>query len=307
MIDGFLIHGNGTVKKTFPAPLSVPVLNLLSDREAEPEEPTDGPELPAVGGRRRPRTPTTSSATSRSTATASGSPTSPPRTGPATTRSSTHAGNYGQIARPAARPPAPSPAPPCRCTTRPVDGAAPARPLGPHRRAPGRHAALRVRRRRAGQGRARQHARRHPAATDRGARGPLREHALQARRHHRPVQRRQDPGALPDASTHYQRLMAQATDRAVRRGWLLPPDARDHDAPGLHRAVALPGGPARDVPGGGVRPAAVRQRPLGHPARRRPPRAARGSSPCRPGRWPRGRSPRPASAGTGSARPAGRP
>ena len=43
MIDGFLIHGNGTVKKTFPAPLSVPVLNLLSDREAEPEPPTKDP------------------------------------------------------------------------------------------------------------------------------------------------------------------------------------------------------------------------------------------------------------------------
>ena len=40
VIDGFLIHGNGTVKKTFPAPLDVPVLNLLSDREAEPERPT---------------------------------------------------------------------------------------------------------------------------------------------------------------------------------------------------------------------------------------------------------------------------
>ncbi|WP_460712633.1 alpha/beta hydrolase domain-containing protein [Nocardioides dilutus] len=40
VIDGFLIHGNGTVKKTFPAPLDVPVLNLLSDREAEPEKPT---------------------------------------------------------------------------------------------------------------------------------------------------------------------------------------------------------------------------------------------------------------------------
>ena len=40
VIDGFLIHGNGTVKKTFPAPLDVPVLNLLSDREADPEKPT---------------------------------------------------------------------------------------------------------------------------------------------------------------------------------------------------------------------------------------------------------------------------
>ena len=43
VIDGFLIHGNGTVKKTFPAPLSVPVLNLLSDREAEPAPPTNDP------------------------------------------------------------------------------------------------------------------------------------------------------------------------------------------------------------------------------------------------------------------------
>ncbi len=40
VVDGFLIHGNGTVKKTFPGPLPVPVLNLLSDREAEPAAPT---------------------------------------------------------------------------------------------------------------------------------------------------------------------------------------------------------------------------------------------------------------------------
>ena len=40
VIDGFLIHGNGTVKKTFPGKLTVPVLNLLSDREAEPAKPT---------------------------------------------------------------------------------------------------------------------------------------------------------------------------------------------------------------------------------------------------------------------------
>ncbi len=40
VIDGFLIHGNGTVKKTFPTKLSVPVLNLLSDREGEPDAPT---------------------------------------------------------------------------------------------------------------------------------------------------------------------------------------------------------------------------------------------------------------------------
>jgi hypothetical protein len=43
VIDGFLIHGNGTVKKTFPAPLDVPVLNLLADREADPEPPTTDP------------------------------------------------------------------------------------------------------------------------------------------------------------------------------------------------------------------------------------------------------------------------
>ncbi len=43
VIDGFLIHGNGTVKKTFPEPLTVPVFNLLSDREAEPPAPTDDP------------------------------------------------------------------------------------------------------------------------------------------------------------------------------------------------------------------------------------------------------------------------
>jgi hypothetical protein len=40
VIDGFLIHGNGTPKKTFPKPLSVPVLNILADREAETEKPT---------------------------------------------------------------------------------------------------------------------------------------------------------------------------------------------------------------------------------------------------------------------------
>lgn len=40
VIDGFLIHGNGDVIKTFPVELSVPVLNLLSDREAEPDKPT---------------------------------------------------------------------------------------------------------------------------------------------------------------------------------------------------------------------------------------------------------------------------
>ena len=43
VIDGFLIHGNGTVKKTVPKPLTVPVLNLLSDREADPAPPTDDP------------------------------------------------------------------------------------------------------------------------------------------------------------------------------------------------------------------------------------------------------------------------
>jgi len=43
VVDGFLIHGNGTVKKTFPQPLTVPVLNLLSDREAEPDPPTKDP------------------------------------------------------------------------------------------------------------------------------------------------------------------------------------------------------------------------------------------------------------------------
>jgi len=43
VIDGFLIHGNGTVKKTFPKPLTVPVLNLLSDREADPAAPTNDP------------------------------------------------------------------------------------------------------------------------------------------------------------------------------------------------------------------------------------------------------------------------
>ncbi|MAS55169.1 MAG: hypothetical protein CMJ44_11195 [Pimelobacter sp.] len=37
-IDGFLIHGGG--EKTFEAPLDVPVLHLLSDREADPSPPT---------------------------------------------------------------------------------------------------------------------------------------------------------------------------------------------------------------------------------------------------------------------------
>jgi len=37
-IDGFLIHGGG--EKTFDAPLDVPVLHLLADREADPSPPT---------------------------------------------------------------------------------------------------------------------------------------------------------------------------------------------------------------------------------------------------------------------------
>ena len=37
-IDGFLIHGGG--QKTFDAPLDVPVLHLLADREADPTPPT---------------------------------------------------------------------------------------------------------------------------------------------------------------------------------------------------------------------------------------------------------------------------
>lgn len=38
VIDGFLIHGGG--QKTFTAPLTVPVLHLLSDREGNPSPPT---------------------------------------------------------------------------------------------------------------------------------------------------------------------------------------------------------------------------------------------------------------------------
>ena len=41
VIDGFLIHGEG--EKTFPVPLEVPALHLLSDREGDPAEPTDDP------------------------------------------------------------------------------------------------------------------------------------------------------------------------------------------------------------------------------------------------------------------------
>ncbi len=41
VIDGFLIHGEGA--KTFPVPLEVPVLQLFSDREGDPAEPTDDP------------------------------------------------------------------------------------------------------------------------------------------------------------------------------------------------------------------------------------------------------------------------
>jgi hypothetical protein len=41
VIDGFLIHGGGS--KTFTVPLSVPVLNLLSDREAKNDTPTTDP------------------------------------------------------------------------------------------------------------------------------------------------------------------------------------------------------------------------------------------------------------------------
>ena len=64
-----------------------------------------------------------------------------------------------------------------RCTSS-TAGSAPAS-------ARARDAALPVRRRRAGQGRARQHARRHPAAPVEVPVAPLREHALQPRRHHR--------------------------------------------------------------------------------------------------------------------------
>ncbi len=41
VIDGFLIHGGGA--KNFDEPLAVPVIHLLSDREADVEEPTDDP------------------------------------------------------------------------------------------------------------------------------------------------------------------------------------------------------------------------------------------------------------------------
>ena len=41
VIDGFLIHGEGP--KTFPVKLEVPVLQLLSDREGDPTQPTDDP------------------------------------------------------------------------------------------------------------------------------------------------------------------------------------------------------------------------------------------------------------------------
>src|SRR3954462_8427741 len=43
VIDGFFIHGNGTVKKTFPKPRTGPVRNRLADREADPAPPTNEP------------------------------------------------------------------------------------------------------------------------------------------------------------------------------------------------------------------------------------------------------------------------
>jgi hypothetical protein len=41
VIDGFLIHGGG--EKTFDVPLATPVLHLLSDLEADPSPPSDDP------------------------------------------------------------------------------------------------------------------------------------------------------------------------------------------------------------------------------------------------------------------------
>jgi len=41
VIDGFLIHGGG--EKTFEVPLATPVLHLLSDLEADPSPPSDDP------------------------------------------------------------------------------------------------------------------------------------------------------------------------------------------------------------------------------------------------------------------------
>ncbi|MEO6205876.1 MAG: alpha/beta hydrolase domain-containing protein, partial [Mycobacteriales bacterium] len=41
VIDGFLIHGGGS--KTFPKPLTVPVIHLLSDNEAKIDPPTKDP------------------------------------------------------------------------------------------------------------------------------------------------------------------------------------------------------------------------------------------------------------------------
>ena len=224
VIDGFLIHGNGTVKKTFPAPLSVPVLNLLSDREAEPEEPTSDPNyrLWEVAG-----TAHSDYFIGHQSVFGNG-----PRVAglPAMDRAGYNtlidqAGNYGQIVDPelAACVVAGATMPmhyatsaalhqldrwvrtgkrPARTPRYEFAGAEQAKdahgnPLGGIRMPP-----IEV-----------------PVAT-------LREHALRARRPHRPVRRLQDPGLYPSFDA-YQRLMAQATDRAVRRGWLLPPDARD--------------------------------------------------------------------------------
>ena len=118
VIDGFLIHGNGTVKKTFPAKLTVPVLNLLSDREAEPEKPTKDKNyrLWEVSGTGHSGYFIGVQQVQGSSQRVAGLP---PVTGPATPRSWT---TPATTARSSTRGslPASSTARRCRCTTRPV-------------------------------------------------------------------------------------------------------------------------------------------------------------------------------------------
>ena len=189
--------------------------------------------LPALGGRGAPRTPTTSSASSPCRATARGLPTSRRRPG-GYRAIIDEAGNYGQLLDPA-RTPARSPARRCRCTT---DLAAlhQLEPLGPHRQAPARG-------RRATSSPASALAKDEHGNTLGGIRLPPVE--VPVARYEStacnlggitvPLATPADPVAVPDV----RRLPAadgEATDRAVRRGWLLPPDAKDQ----MRRVCTVP-------------------------------------------------------------------
>ena len=226
VIDGFLIHGNGTVKKTFQGPLDVPVLNLLADREAEPEKPTKDRNyrLWEVAG-------TGHSGYFIGVQSVDGNgqrvADQPAADRAAYERLIDDAGNYGQIPDPRL----------AACTVyrrghadalRGRHRAAPAQPLGAHRASvpSGRRATPSTRRVRsprtstatpsAASGcpppRSRWHATRARSATSAGS--PSRSATRRSR-------------ALYPTFDRYQRLMKRATNTAVRRGWLLPIDARD--------------------------------------------------------------------------------